>query len=151
MNTTYEGNFMNTKTTLSERISDRIDNPGQSLPGLESLGNLVKEAELMPSMSEQGKTTIVGSTQDSIYNIHKITIENTADMTAKSVDALSSIAKTHESKASESIQAIERITLAGQQSLLKESKGSKNGVLGAALFALGAFGGALTVYNKLKK
>ncbi|MGC0822495.1 hypothetical protein WKG93_05980 [Pantoea agglomerans] len=142
---------MNDKMTLSERVLHSMDDSGRKVSAFESLGKLVKDTELIPALSEKGKTTVVKSTQDSISSIHKITIENTAGMTAKSIEAIANIGIAHESKASESIQAIERMTIAGQQSLLKESKSSKKGVFGAAFLALGAIGGALGVYQRIKK
>ncbi|MEI7078246.1 hypothetical protein [Pectobacterium versatile] len=142
---------MNDKTTLVKKWSDRIDATGQKLSDLGTIGTIMKDVDLMPPISEEGKSIIIKSTQDSILNIHKSTVEYTAGMTVKNIESIASIGIAHESKASESIQAIERMTLAGQKSLLEESKSSKKGVFGAALLALGVIGGALTTYQRLKK
>lgn len=142
---------MNDKIDLLRKLPLKIDDSGRKIPDMNSIGALVRDVESVNPLSEKAKSTIVKSTQSTIADIHKSTVEYTAAMTVRNAEAIASVGIAHESKASEAIQAIERTNESGLKAMLKESKSSKKGSFLAAFLAIGALGGTLTAIQKYKK
>lgn len=142
---------MNDEIDILKKLPRQIDESGRKLPDLASVGSLLREVESASPVSEKTKSTIVKSTQSTIADIHKSTVEYSAGMTVKNAEAIASIGIAHESKASEAIQAIERMNESGLKALMKESKNSKKGAFGAALLAIGTIGGVFTAIQKFRK
>jgi len=139
---------MNDKITLPGKLLRQIEPSEHRLPDLEKFGSVIRDIEEVNPISEKAKSAIVKNTQSTIADIHKSTVEFAADMTARNSEAIASIGRAHESKASESIQAIERMNESGLKTMLKESKSSKVGTLGAAFLFIGAIGTVIKTMNK---
>jgi hypothetical protein len=142
---------MSDKIDQLKQLPSKFDATRRKIPGMSSVGTLVGEVESVNPLSEKAKSTIIKSTQSAITEIHKSSAEYTAGMSVKNSEAIASIGIAHESKASEAIQAIERMNESGLKSISQESKNTKKGVFMSALLAFGAVGGALTVIQKLRK
>ncbi|KQN63642.1 hypothetical protein [Erwinia sp. Leaf53] len=96
---------------------------------------------------------VLSSTQKYITEINKDTVLSISSVAEKNAEAIASIGRAHESKASESIEQIVQMTLATQKALRQESKDSKNTVFSVGTLAVGMISGAgiIALYNKFKK
>lgn len=142
---------MSDKIDIEKKLPHQIEEYGRKLPDFGSVRSLVKGVESINPLSDKAKSTIVKSTQTTIADIHKSTVEYAAGMTVRNAEAIASIGVAHESKASEAIQAIERMNESALKAKLQESKNSKKGAFGAALLAAGALGGVFTAIQKFRK
>lgn len=102
-------------------------------------------------ISEKTAATLVKHSQSSLTEIHENTARSTSEITSRSVEAISNIGVAHESKASEAIEAIERVAISGQQSNTQGSQTATKGILHSAVLVIGLVGGAIGIISSAKK